>query len=132
SELRPAGRFPEIEGDERRGLVRIIDAGLDRVRVPAEGQTLHRFDALDEEIEGLPLVRLLLLRDLRVDGGRHDLRLEALARDERPLERHAEPAAERLRIADRMPDACDRRVQQDLLDDALATRCHSRSYLRLT
>src|SRR5262249_24231834 len=94
AQLRAAFDLAELELDQGHGLLRIVDAGLDRGRMPAEREQPHRLDAVDDEFEHDPLVGLLRLRDLGIDLGRHDPTRHRLADDERPVELDAEPRAE--------------------------------------
>src|SRR5690606_18980816 len=108
----------QLEDDERRGLLRVVGLRVDAVRVPSEREEPHGFDSIDRDLEPLPFVGLLGLRHFGVDRSGDNLTRQGLARDERAVEAHTEPAAEFLRVADGAPHALEWSTKQRLLYDA--------------
>src|SRR5688500_2862102 len=86
-QLRAARRVRERERDERRRLRRVVDLGIDRVRMPAEGEEtlrIHRLDpdrdhvlvALDPDAPAHLAAGLEWLRQLDAEPGVELLRSE--------------------------------------------------------
>src|SRR5207237_10118081 len=68
-EQRAVRDFLEREGDERRRFGRVVDAPLDRERMPPEREDPLGLDPVDRDLERDVLVVPLHLRPVGVDGG---------------------------------------------------------------
>ena len=63
----PSAASLEFEDDERRGLGGVIDAGLDGVRMPAEGEAALGLHFLDGDLECLAFIGFLKFSDFGID-----------------------------------------------------------------
>src|SRR5271170_36131 len=83
--------------------------------MPAERNPPLGLDGLDIEFECLALVRRLQLGNFGIDRGRPDFSCDVQSGDEGAIERYAKPSPELLRVCDRVPNPCQRRMQNDVL-----------------
>src|SRR5919108_2553266 len=116
------GDFLQCEFDERRRFFGIIDAGIDGVGVPAEGEETFGFDAVDGDFEGNVLVLLLSLSDFGVDRGSYDFSGDVCSWLERGVEPHTEPGSKFFGIGKRAPDAFGRGAEKNFFLDAVGHR----------
>src|SRR5262245_5622040 len=101
----------EFEDHQRRGLLRVVDARLDGVGMPAPGEEALGLHALDGDVPRQVLVARV--RDLPPRAGP---RLEGDA-----LELDPKPAAKLLRVRERPPHTGPRGAEQDLLLDPIGS-----------
>src|SRR5215472_3793655 len=85
------GNFFQCEFDERGGLVRIIDAGLNGIRVPAKREKAFGFDAVDGDFEGNMAILFLSFGNFRIDGGPYNFSGDVSSRLKWSVELDAEP-----------------------------------------
>src|SRR5262245_24167619 len=107
----------ERELDERGRFLRVVDAGLDGVRMPAEREETLRFDADNGDLERHATVGLLRPGDLGVRFRRHDDATQGSPRHERSVESDAEPFAELPGVGQGLPDTRPRGAQQNVFLD---------------
>src|ERR1700682_5199826 len=93
-ELGAAGHLLEAEFDEGGWLFRVIDVGLDGIRMPAIRHQALGIHSLDEELDGEVLI-----------AGRCDLAFDPRAWFEGTMELTAKPRAELLGVGQRAPNA---------------------------
>src|SRR5436309_2506587 len=115
----PARHLLQSKDDERRRLDRIVDAALNRERMPPEGEQPLGFHLLDSELERHAFVFLLSLGNLGIDRRGYDYSAHAGAWRERAIEFHAEPAPELYGVGERTPDAFPRCAQKNAFLDAV-------------
>src|SRR5580692_4893726 len=87
--------------------------------MPTEGEPLHRFKRLDENLKRLSRVRLLQLRHLGIDLGRNDPTVQTRAGDERAIECDAKPRAETRGVTNGPPNSFAGRFEYDFLLDLI-------------
>ena len=103
---------------QRGRLLRVVGAGLDRVRMPAESQPPLRLDRDDLPVSALPACCSWAVATF-VDCRRGDHACDRRAGDERAVEADPEPPAELVGVADRPPHPLQRSAQYNFLLDPI-------------
>src|SRR5262249_8336784 len=107
----------QFKSDERHGLFRVIDLGIDGVRMPFNRKNSLGLNFLDKEMNRSAFIRLLHPGGFFIDSRAGNHTLDGLASCKGTVYTHTKPCPEFFRICYGTPDSVQRRVEKDRLDD---------------